>query len=159
MPFVVKDDVVPEDMIKKNNRHYKVIMVIIIVTFLLHGLFNGLQTMAKLEGWLPQIIKEFKYTYLLIGLIGFCLSITVGVYLFVAVFKIRSFLLKEGIKQERINVKIMLLHTSSFGLFLFSLILMTITFSLFVIEHNTLKTANPQFYIALTITCISSFTS
>ena len=47
MPFVVKDDVVPEDMKKKNNRHYKVIMVIIIATFLLHGLFNGLQTMAK----------------------------------------------------------------------------------------------------------------
>ena len=47
MPFVVKDDVVPEDMIKKNNRHYKVIMVIIIVTFLLHGLFDGLQAMIR----------------------------------------------------------------------------------------------------------------
>jgi hypothetical protein len=47
MPFVVKDDVVPEDMIKKNERIYKVAMVVIIVIFFLQGLFNSLLSICK----------------------------------------------------------------------------------------------------------------
>ena len=31
MPFVVKDDVVPEELVKKNNRLYQVVMAVIIV--------------------------------------------------------------------------------------------------------------------------------
>ena len=157
MPFVVKDDVVPEDMIKKNERIYKVAMVVIIVIFFLQGLFNSLLSICKWQKC-PQV-EVLGYAFLLITFIAFLIAIIVGVYLFISVFKIKNFLLNEGIKQERINVKIMVLHTSSFGLFLFAIVLDMIMFILFVEKRWSLINAGPSYFITITITCITSFTS
>ena len=43
MPFVVNDDVIPEDLVTYNNRLYKVIMGVIFVVVLLQGIFNSLR--------------------------------------------------------------------------------------------------------------------
>jgi hypothetical protein len=92
MPFVVKDDVVPEDMVMKNNRLYKIVMAAIIVIYLLYGIFGSLKEMCNY--FECEQSQELVFPYLLIMFIDFALAILVGVYLFIAVFKIRSFLLK-----------------------------------------------------------------
>ncbi len=159
MPFVVKDDVVPEEIIKKNNLRYKVIMAAVIVIYLLFGLFNSLVATCKIQIQTCKAINELGYPYLIIMIIGFALSILVGVYLFIAVFKIRSFLLKEGIKQERINVKIMFLHTSTFGLFLIACCISIYSITNLVFSQKTLADAHDAYYISITTSCIISFLS
>ena len=161
MPFVVKDDVVPEDMVKKNNRLYSVVMAVIIVTFLLQAIINSLLAMCKYESGActDNQNNELGYAFLLMSFIGVLICVLVAVYLFTAVFKIRSFLLKEGIKQERINVKIMLLHTSTFGLFLLSIVAIEITFLPFATSGKQLTTAAHIYFVSMAMTCITSFTS
>ena len=90
---------------------------------------------------------------------AFALNTTVGIYLFIAVFKIRSFLLREDIKQERINVKIMVLHTSTFGLFLLAIFGFTCIEFNFETKGRNMATASPIYFISLAIVCVISFTS
>ena len=92
-------------------------------------------------------------------MLAFTLNITVGVYLFISVFKIRSFLVREGIKQERINVKIMVLHTITFGLYLLAIFGFVLATIYFVLTNMTMADASPTYFISITIVCIVSFIS
>ena len=96
MPFVIKDDVVPEDLVKNNSRLYKLVMAAIILINLLFAIFDRLKEMCKF--FQCNQTHKVVFPYLLIMFINYALAIFVGVYLFISVFKIRSFLLKEGIK-------------------------------------------------------------
>ena len=85
-------------------------------------------------------------------------QITTGIFLLIAVHKIRQFLLK-GISYEQINVKTMVLHSASFLFYMLSEIIYTVCFNLMIINSLRSQSIFKYYCISWILADVSSFSS
>jgi hypothetical protein len=122
MPYVIKEEKIPDEFIAKIDRHNKVMMSSIVILIVTGGVTRSFKDLCHLKNLSYEKENILNVVRMIMICVVYVIAIIVGVYLFVAVYKIKNFLVREGIKIERINKKMMLLHTATFGLFLFSII-------------------------------------
>ena len=76
-------------------------------------------------------------------LVGLLQSIS-GVYLVMSLLKIRNFFRGKSEKEVEMNIKTMLIHSTSFLLYLFASVTQLIAFNIFVIEDE--NSSLPDYY-------------
>ena len=93
MPYVIKEEEVPEGLVRKIDRHNKVMISSIVILFGVGGVTRTLKNLCHPK---PNCDKNnfMDFFRMTIICVVYVLAIIVGVYLFVAVYKIKNFLVK-----------------------------------------------------------------
>lgn len=156
MPYVVKDEDIPSDMVTFHKRLNTTMLSLNVIVMLGEGILMILHNRCIYSDCNQNI---WNLPLLVFCTIGFVLLIATGVFMFVAVFKIRAFFLEQGTSDDRINVKMMVLHTSSFGLFILSTLGVFVMFWIWCVNEWTFVTADDYYFGAQILFTISAFGS
>jgi hypothetical protein len=159
MPLVLKGQQVTPQQTKKSKIFYSILCgfniffpiaeAVTIIWFNSLLVSNHARPDSALLLWLPI---GSKYGNALVQLIS-------GTLLILAVLKIQDYLRKNG--SDQLNVRMLVLHSVSFGLYMLSIIFYQVFFTIAVIEYDTpnAKIAQRNFDIANAFYILTSFTS
>ena len=99
-------------------------------TFIALNLIFNIASGFLVIGW-TYYQNKIWFTFLIVfQYIWTALLLFTGIILFEAVRQIRSYFAKEEVKQDRINLRLIILHLVSFGIFLLSAVGYTLTSTL-----------------------------
>lgn len=118
MPYVLKDEQLPENMIKWDKLVNKTFILLNIAVPLFECITVGMIWQVELtqrvdSAWVWQVFNAIDQ--ISIGI----LEIISGVYLLIALSKIKAFLKETG-NESMLNTAMMLTHLATFGLYLAS---------------------------------------